>query len=55
MAKALETPAVVGPYAMAGWVDPSILEEIEEPVTEDLLQAESIEDVLPVRGISIGD
>lgn len=39
----------------AGLVSPSILEEIEEPVTEDLLQAESVEDVLPVRGISIGD
>lgn len=39
----------------AGLVSPSILEEIEEPMTEDLLQAESAEDVLPVRGISIGD
>jgi len=39
----------------AGLVSPSILEEIEEPVTEDLLQAESLDDVLPVRGISIGD
>jgi len=39
----------------AGLVSPSILEEIEEPVTEDLLQSESLDDVLPVRGISIGD
>ena len=39
----------------AGHVTSSILEEIEEPVTEDLLQMDSIEDVLPVRGISIGD
>lgn len=39
----------------AGHVTPSILEEIEEPITEDLLQAEIAEDVLPVRGISIGD
>ncbi len=39
----------------AGLVTPSILEEIDEPVTEDLLQVESMEDVLPVRGISIGD
>jgi len=38
----------------AGLVTPAILDEIEEPVTEDLLQAESVEDVLPVRGISIG-
>ena len=40
--------------------DTAEVEEIEEPVTEDLLQAESIEDILPVRGmpvrgISIGD
>lgn len=39
----------------AGHVTPSILEEIEEPMTEDFLQAELAEDVLPVRGISIGD
>ena len=38
-----------------GLVSPSILEEIEEPATEDLLQTELLEDVLPVRGISIGD
>ncbi|PAY24823.1 universal stress protein UspA [Dietzia natronolimnaea] len=24
---AVETPAVVGPYAMAGWVDPEVLED----------------------------
>jgi DNA-directed RNA polymerase subunit omega len=35
-----------------GLVTRSLLEEIEEPVTEDLMQSESIEDVLPVRGIS---
>jgi len=39
----------------AGLVTPSILEEIEEPATEELLQAESLDDVLPVHGISIGD
>ena len=36
-------------------VTPAILEEIDQPVVEDLLQAESIEGILPVRGISIGD
>ena len=51
-----DKPTVVALREIAeGLVSPSILEEIEEPVTEDLLQAESIEDVLPVRGISIGD
>jgi DNA-directed RNA polymerase subunit omega len=51
-----DKPTVVALREIAeGLVGPSILEEIEEPVTEDLLQAASIEDVLPVRGISIGD
>jgi DNA-directed RNA polymerase subunit omega len=51
-----DKPTVIALREVAeGLVGPSILEEIEEPVTEDLLQAESIEDILPVRGISIGD
>lgn len=51
-----DKPTVIALREIAdGLVTPSILEEIEEPVTEDLLQAESIDDILPVRGISIGD
>ena len=51
-----DKPTVIALREIAeGLVNPSILEEIEEPVTEDLLQTESIEDILPVRGISIGD
>ena len=51
-----DKPTVIALREIAeGLVSPSILEEIEEPVTEDLLQTESIEDVLPVRGISIVD
>ncbi len=51
-----DKPTVIALREIAeGLVTPSILEEIEEPVTEDLLKAEVIEDVLPVRGISIGD
>ena len=38
-----------------GLVTPAILEEIEQPSTEDLLQPEAVEEVLPLRGISIGD
>lgn len=38
-----------------GLVTPKILEEIEQPAAEELLQPESTEDILPVRGISIGD
>ena len=51
-----DKPTVVALREIAeGLVTPSILEEIEEPPTEELLQTELIEDVLPVRGISIGD
>ena len=51
-----DKPTVIALREIAdGLVSPSILEEIEEPVTEDLLKAELSEDVLPVRGISIGD
>jgi len=51
-----DKPTVIALREIAeGLVTPSILEEIEEPVTEDLLQSEAQEDVLPVRGISIGD
>jgi len=38
-----------------GHVTPAILEEIEQPSTEEFMQPEVAEDILPVRGISIGD
>jgi len=38
-----------------GHITPSILEEIEQPATDELMQTEAPEDILPVRGISIGD
>ncbi len=38
-----------------GHITPAILEEIEQPAAEELLQPETPEDILPVRGISIGD
>ncbi len=39
-----------------GLVTSSILEEIDQPMTDDLMQPESAEDILPPpRGISIGD
>jgi DNA-directed RNA polymerase subunit omega len=51
-----DKPTVVALREIAqGLVGPSILQEVEEPVTETLLQAESLDDILPVRGISIGD
>ena len=38
-----------------GLVTPSILEEIEQPAAEELMQSETSDDILPMRGISIGD
>ena len=38
-----------------GLVTPAILDEIEQPATDELMQSDSGDDVLPVRGISIGD
>ena len=38
-----------------GLVTPAILDEIEQPSTEDLLVPETADDILPMRGISIGD
>jgi len=39
-----------------GLVTPAILDEIEQPAADELLQQpESVDDILPVRGISIGD
>jgi DNA-directed RNA polymerase subunit omega len=39
-----------------GHVTPAILEEIDHPPAEEFMQAETAsEELLPVRGISIGD
>ena len=51
-----DKPTVIALREIAeGLVTPAILEEVEAPAAEELLQTELIEDVLPVRGISIGD
>ena len=51
-----DKPTVVALREIAqGLVGPSILKEVEEPVAQTLLQSESLNDILPVRGISIGD
>jgi len=39
----------------AGHVSPAILEEIELPPVDEFMPPEITEEVLPVRGISIGD
>ncbi len=51
-----DKPTVIALREIAqGLVGSSILEEVEEPATENLMQAESLDDILPLRGISIGD
>ncbi len=39
----------------AGHITPSILEEIEQPATDDFMQPEAADETIPMRGISIGD
>jgi DNA-directed RNA polymerase subunit omega len=51
-----DKPTVIALREIAeGHVTPAILEEIEQPATEDLMRQESLDDLMPVRGISIGD
>ena len=38
-----------------GHITPAILEEIEQPDPEEFMPAETSEDPLPMRGISLGD
>lgn len=39
----------------AGHVTPAILDEIDQPATEEFMQPEIVDDLIPLRGISIGD
>ena len=51
-----DKPTVIALREIAdGLVTPAILEEIEEPATDELMQQESLDEIMPVRGISIGD
>lgn len=51
-----DKPTVVALREIAeGHVTPAILEEVEAPPTEEFLQPDSVEEILPMRGISIGD
>ena len=50
-----DKPTVIALREIAeGHVTPAILEEIEQPVVEDLLQTDLADEISPVRGISIG-
>jgi len=52
-----DKPTVIALREIAdGHVTPAILDEIEQPPADDLLTSSEIpDDILPVRGISIGD
>lgn len=39
----------------AGHITPAILDEIEVPAVEEFMSADVGEEILPVRGISLGD
>jgi len=51
-----DKPTVVALREIAeGHVTPAILEEIDVPTPEEFMQPEATDDVLPMRGITIGD
>ena len=51
-----DKPTVIALREIAeGHITPAILEEIETPMADDFMQAEAADDLLPMRGISIGD
>ncbi len=51
-----DKPTVIALREIAeGHVTPAILDEIETPPVEDLLQIESSEEIMPIRGISLGN
>ncbi len=51
-----DKPTVIALREIAeGHVTPAILDEIEAPPVDDLLQVDAADEIIPVRGISIGD
>jgi DNA-directed RNA polymerase subunit omega len=51
-----DKPTVIALREIAkGHVTPAILDEIDQPAAEDFLQAEASDDLMPMRGISMGD
>jgi len=39
----------------AGAITPAILDEVEQPAAEEFLPPEAPDEIIPMRGISIGD
>jgi DNA-directed RNA polymerase subunit omega len=51
-----DKPTVIALREIAkGHITPAILEEVEQPSAEEFMQPEIADDILPMRGISIGD
>ncbi len=51
-----DKPTVVALREIAeGHITPAILEEVDVPPVDEFLQPESADEILPMRGISIGD
>ncbi len=51
-----DKPTVVALREIAeGHITPAILEEIEQPAPEEFMQQEAVDDIMPMRGITIGD
>ena len=52
-----DKPTVIALREIAeGHITPAILEEVDQPAVDELMSStEPAEDILPVRGISIGD
>ena len=51
-----DKPTVIALREIAeGHITPSILEEIDQPSTNEFLHPGADDDILPMRGISIGD
>ena len=51
-----DKPTVIALREIAkGHITPAILDEIDAPSTEEFMQQDVAEDILPMRGISIGD
>jgi len=51
-----DKPTVIALREIAdGHITPAILEEIEQPATDEFMQSEGAEDIIPLRGISIGN
>lgn len=51
-----DKPTVIALREIAeGHITPAILDEVEQPMPEEFIQPDLADDILPLRGISIGD